>query len=184
MPQTTLLDFEIGYRGRDGRRPLAVRTVTGASPQDAVRLSPDVLRGLGVGGPAGFQLLDLQIEDLAWEPRVPLAFPVGPGPQLDRDGLPVIGNKTDWRFRAVLTVGHHPQAYIGPRPDERWRTELWMRPVLPISASLRPSGALPLRARLGDGSVVDADEWAAYYGLTRTQAVRVLAECGLEAVAP
>ncbi|MEU5421349.1 hypothetical protein [Streptomyces sp. NPDC020667] len=61
MPASALLrDFEIRYRGRDGRQPPAHRTVAGASPQDGIRLNPYVLRDIGVGGPAGFQLLDLQ----------------------------------------------------------------------------------------------------------------------------
>ena len=98
-------------------------TVTGESPEDAIRRGLDVVRGMGVGGPAGLRLLDLQVEDRPWTPRVPLAHSIGPGPQLTREGLPLISNADDWRHRATLTVGH-PDAYIGPRPDAWWCAQL------------------------------------------------------------
>ncbi|MFI5987810.1 hypothetical protein ACIBEA_44035 [Streptomyces sp. NPDC051555] len=91
MPDlTSLRHFEIGYQGRSGRQPLVYRTITGTSPQDALQVNLAVLRDIGVGGPAGLRLHAIRIDNEEWEPRVARAYPAGTGPQLTREGLPLV----------------------------------------------------------------------------------------------
>lgn len=172
------MDWDIEYRTDDHR---GTATISGPTPEEAIRRNLRTLSEIGVGGPAGIRLTQIDISDLRWTPRPVVGNGIyGTVGEIMKNnkGLPLIGNTDAWRFRAVLTV-RHPDVYIGPNADaEPWEETLLMRPVR--SKGGRPAIGGAIHVRLGDGLLQDVTDWATHHGMDRAQAVRLLLQAGLD----